>query len=250
MYIFFIGHGSSKLAAISEFLYIVDLFKIFHPRIKVGCWLLEFGKVQLTDSFKPLSGISLIIPIMLLNSKHIKYDICVICNYLQLKFKVDIILIIGICSNILNTKLVCNLIKQKLLSYQNKININTNMLVLVYRGGSDISANALSHLIGRLIWEGTGFVWCEIAFIGITFPLIKFTSNVRSMSSKFIVPFLLFYGELYCNLSDNCKGDILTNYIFNDITSVLAFYRRIRISLNDLGFSGCNFCKYRLLYSL
>ncbi len=251
IYLFYLGHGSNRLSAIAEFVYIVDLFKKMHPHIETGYWMLEFGKTLLVNNFKFGFNINLIVPIMLFSSKHIKYDVCMICNFLQSRLKSKlVIIVIGPCINLLNAKLICALLKQSMFCKCFSPRISTTMLILVCRGGSDINANALAYSIARLIWEGVGLGWCEVAFIGVTYPLVKYIHAIRCTSSIIILPFLLFYGELYNKLNYTYSQFIITGYIFSNIQAVLMFFKHVRAVFNDFSINECALCKHRLSYNL
>ncbi len=87
---------------------------------------------------------------MLFSSKHIKNDICLICNYLQSQLKTKIVIMIkDPCSNLLHVKLICKLLNQcRTGSY---FKTSTSMLILACRGGSDIHSNSQAYLISRLL---------------------------------------------------------------------------------------------------
>ncbi|WP_192573231.1 sirohydrochlorin chelatase [Candidatus Hodgkinia cicadicola] len=245
---FFLGHGSYKIGTTAEFMYIVDLFKTLHPFIGTGFWLLEFGKVQLTDRFDFRFDINIIVPMMLFNSKHVKYDVCLICNFLQSKLKTKlVILITNPCSDLLNVKLICKFFNRCIIN--RNFGSSSNILVLASRGSSDVHSNSQVYLINRILWEGMGFGWCEVGFIGITFPLLKYLQTTKTPSNVVVIPLLLFSGDLYNKLNKNFKSCIITGYIFSHVQSVLIFFKRIRNLFNDYNLNNCVLCKHRFLSS-
>src|SRR5690606_4877040 len=46
------------------------------------------------------------------------------------------------------------------------------LLLVVGRGASDPDANSNVAKVMRLLWEGMGFGWGEVAYSGVTFPLV------------------------------------------------------------------------------
>ncbi|PIM94998.1 Sirohydrochlorin cobaltochelatase [Candidatus Hodgkinia cicadicola] len=244
-YLFFLGHGSYKIGTTAEFMYIVDLFKALHPFIGTGSWLLEFGKVQLIDRFDFRFDINIVVPMMLFNSKHLKYDVCSICNFLQSKLKTKlVILITNPCLDLLNVRLICRLLSRCIIN--RNFGTSSNTLILACRGSSDVHSNSQVYLINRILWEGMGFGWCEVGFIGITFPLLKCFQTIKT-SPNVVVPLLLFSGDLYTKLDKNFKSCIITGYVFSHVRSVLIFFKRIRNLFNDYNLNNCILCKHRFL---
>ncbi|PIM95721.1 Sirohydrochlorin cobaltochelatase [Candidatus Hodgkinia cicadicola] len=246
IYIFFLGHGSNEIGTTAEFIYIVDLFKILHPCTETGFWLLEFGKIPLKTSFNFRFDINIIVPMMIFSSKHIKNDVCILCNYLQSLLKKKIIIMIkNPCSNLLNIKLICKFLDR--CKANKNFKTSTSTLVLAFRGGSDIQSNSQAYLLSRLLWEGIGFGYCEILFIGVTFPLLNSIQTLKFSSNIIIIPLLLFYGNLYKQININFKHHIITCYIFNHIHSVLTLFRIIKNLFNEYNYNNCILCKHRFL---
>ncbi|MFP3039584.1 MAG: sirohydrochlorin chelatase [Candidatus Hodgkinia cicadicola] len=253
MYLFFIGHGGKRAESIAEFVYLVDSFKKLHFLFKTGYWVLEFGKLALLTSFVNCAEISLIVPIMIFSSNHTKHDVCVVSNFLQVFVKRNLVAVLtGICTDVVSAALVCSLLKQA--SAHSRF---TNCwLVLVCRGGSDSKSNSLSYSIKRCIWEGAGFAWCDIGFLGVTFPLANFVNNRRAAAvrqlklTSIAFPMLLFYGDLYRLARKVCSNSVLTGYIFGVPSAPLLLFKRLRAGLNNLGNCNCSLCKYRLLQQL
>ena len=46
------------------------------------------------------------------------------------------------------------------------------LLLVVGRGASDPDANSNVAKVMRMLWEGMGFGWGEVAYSGVTFPLV------------------------------------------------------------------------------
>ncbi|PIM96512.1 Sirohydrochlorin cobaltochelatase [Candidatus Hodgkinia cicadicola] len=248
LYLFFLGHGSYKIGTTAEFMYIVDLFKALHPFIETGFWLLEFGKIQLTNKFNFRFDINIIVPMMLFNSKHIKYDVCSICNFLQSKLKPKlVILVTNPCSDLLNVKLICKFLNRYKIN--RSFGTSSNILVLACRGSSDVHSNLQVYRINRILWEGMGFGWCEVGFIGITFPLLEYLQTIKTSSNVVVIPLLLFYGDLYNKLNKNFNSYIITGYIFSHVQSTLMFFKRVRNLFNDYNLNNCILCKHRFLPS-
>ncbi|XXM93369.1 MAG: hypothetical protein AAI946_00330 [Candidatus Hodgkinia cicadicola] len=249
MRLFFIGHGSAS--SISEFMYIVDLFRIRHPWVDVRYWILEFSKLTLTSCFGGCARVCVVVPVMLFSSKHVKYDLCVILGFLQGLNKLGIMLLSSeLCSVLLTTKLIAQLIKTLMLNntaLDLSRNLTNSIVVTIFRGGSSLKVNALSYLLSRTLWEGIGCLWCETCFFGLTFPLV---STLRSLmiraSNVIILPVVLFYGDLYSSLRE-CKH--ITGCVFSVLTALELLFRHLRRVLLELSLGGCDLCEYKLAFN-
>ena len=73
------------------------------------------------------------------------------------------------------------------------------LLLTVGRGTSDPDANSNICKVARMLWEGLGFGWGEVAYSGVTFPLVRPALNhaVKLGFRRIIVfPYFLFTGVL------------------------------------------------------
>ncbi|MGP1914541.1 MAG: sirohydrochlorin chelatase [Candidatus Hodgkinia cicadicola] len=242
LYVFFIGHGSMNPSTSAEFIYIVDLFRRFHPTVNVGFWLIEFGRSLLSTSFKPKTNVTIVIPLMLFPSQHVKHDVALICNYLQSLNKRNLIVALSTpCACLLSAPIVSAMLRRIV----NSSNYHSSSLVIVGRGG-DLAANIAAYSVTRLIWEAAGFLWAETCFVGSSFPIFTFVSRSRT-KSLIIIPLLLFNGELFQRLSRYFGHNTIANCILSHKEATLTLFARIRRSLNGSGTASCSLCKHRLL---
>ncbi len=73
--------------------------------------MLEFSKLTLVSCFGAPVKICIIAPVMLFNSKHIKYDLCTVAGFLQNLNKFGVVLLaVELCSVLLTTKLIARLV--------------------------------------------------------------------------------------------------------------------------------------------
>ncbi len=73
------------------------------------------------------------------------------------------------------------------------------MLVVCRARRSDPDANSNVSKVARMLWEGMGFGWCEVAYSGVTFPLVEpALEHATRLGYKRIVvfPYFLFTGIL------------------------------------------------------
>ncbi|AUG34013.1 Sirohydrochlorin cobaltochelatase [Candidatus Hodgkinia cicadicola] len=244
--LFFIGHGSANVSSVSEFVYVVDLFRLCHLWIDVRCWVLEFSKLTLVSCFGMSVKICIIAPVMLFNSKHVKYDLCTVAGFLQNLNKFGVVLLaVGLCSVLLTTKLIARLVSA-LIASDSTLDGNwiNSVAFMVFRGGSELGVNALAHSLTRVVWEGSGCLWCEACYFGLTFPLVNVV-KLLALPTRGVVflPMLLFFGELYSSLS-KCKS--VAGYIFSSVAAVNVLFKQLERVLFEFSLGECNLCKYRL----
>ncbi|MGP1922225.1 MAG: sirohydrochlorin chelatase [Candidatus Hodgkinia cicadicola] len=242
LFIFFIGHGSLDPSASAEFIYIVDLFRRFHPTLNVGFWLLEFGRSLLITSFKPKANVTVVIPLMLFPSQHVKHDVALVCNYLQSLNKRSLIVTLSTpCACLLSAPIVSSMLRR----VPNPPNYHASSLIVVGRGG-DLAANTAAYYVTRLIWESAGFLWAETTFAGSSFPI--FTFMPRSQTKVLIIiPLLLFNGELLQRLGRYFGPNFIANSILSHMGAVLTLFSRLRRVFDNFGGASCSLCKHRLL---
>ncbi len=244
MQVVFVCHGSKDITSVAEFLYLVDLFKMRHTFIKVGYWIMEFSKVSFRKCACFIESIIMIVPIIMCNSGHIKKDICVLCNSLQLCFnKKSFLCVQCLYLWILNVKSLCFLLKS--LIRHNSLNCVRTVVLLVARGASDIEFNIWVHGIAKAVWEGLGCFWCEVSYIGICYPLFDFVKELFKRSDILIfVPLLLTFGQLYKRFVEFKN---VTDYLFNNKSVVGMFFKTLWKFFEDISYSCCSVCKYKRL---
>ncbi|ATY93503.1 Sirohydrochlorin cobaltochelatase [Candidatus Hodgkinia cicadicola] len=245
MQLLFLGHGSSNVNFISEFMYIVDLFRSRHPSIKVRLWVLEFSKLSLMRCLELGVKIYVLIPLILLDSKHVKFDVCVLSRFIQSVRKSSVVLQVGgLCSVLMSVKLVSRLLKTCIICSGLKFDATNLILIIVFRGSSELKLNALAYSCSRILWEGSGCLWCENFFLGLTFPLFEFTRLLAIWRNNVVVvPLLLFYGNLYFVFQ---KYKLVTGHVFSEAVGINLLFKYLRRFLFEVGLSSCELCKYRL----
>ncbi len=115
---------------------------------------MEFGKLALVSGFDSSAKVSLIVPVMLFSSGHVKRDVCVISNFLQTVGKRNLIAVLSeACAGVVSAPLIGALVRHAASAFK----LTNCLLVLVCRGGSDSKVNALAYSLKRSLWEGAGF---------------------------------------------------------------------------------------------
>ena len=131
------------------------------------------------------------------------------------------------------------------------------LLVVVGRGASDPDANSNISKVCRLLWEGLGFGWAEVAYSGVTFPLVEpGLRHAAKLGYKRIIvfPYFLFTGILvrriyhYADVvaADHPEIEFVKAPYLNDHPLVLdAFADRVNEALEGANNMNCLSCKYR-----
>ncbi|XXN13671.1 MAG: hypothetical protein AAI902_00335 [Candidatus Hodgkinia cicadicola] len=184
---------------------------------------------------------------MLFNSKHIKYDLCTVTGFLQNLNKFGVVLLANeLCSLLLTTKLIARLVNALITG--NAVldsNLINSVAVMIFRGGSELGANALAHSLARVLWEGSGCLWCEACYFGLTYPLVSVVKSLALLTRGVVfLPMLLFFGDLYLSL---CEFKSVSGYIFSTVAAVKVLFKQLERVLFEFGLGECNLCKYRLI---
>ena len=131
------------------------------------------------------------------------------------------------------------------------------LLVVVGRGTNDPDANSNVSKLARMLWEGMGFGWAEVAFSGVAHPRVEagLTRAARLGFRRIVVfPYFLFTGVLVKRIY--AETDAVAR-LFPEIEFHKALYLRDHAQVLDafcerVGEFGqrqpamnCQLCKYR-----
>jgi len=131
------------------------------------------------------------------------------------------------------------------------------LLLVVGRGTNDPDANSNIAKVARMLWEGMGFGWAEIAFSGVAFPLVDQALErcVKLGYQRVIVfPYFLFTGILVKRIhawTDAAAAahpgiEFLKAPYLNDHPLVIdSFVERVEEILAGTAQMNCQLCKYR-----
>ncbi|XXN13842.1 MAG: CbiX/SirB N-terminal domain-containing protein [Candidatus Hodgkinia cicadicola] len=248
--LFFVGHGSANVESVSEFLYVVDLFRARCYWMDIKHWVLEFNKLSLLSCFGNAAKICAIVPLMLFSSNHVKKDLCTVSKFLQSLNKLGIVLLVdNLHQTLLTTRLFSQLIKALKIG-SNCLSLNNSLIdlaiIMLFRGGSDLESNSLAYSFSRILWEGIGCLWCDVCFFGLTFPLINLKRLLAlKQHNVIVIPTLLFCGKLYSSVCLN--GLLVTGCLFSVNVSINLLFKHITRALFEFGLGGCALCKHKLL---
>ena len=252
------GHGSRDVDAIAEFERMTRAMRARLVDYEVDHAYLEFARPVIRDGLEALKrrGVSriLALPGMLFAAGHVKNDIPWELN----SFAADnpgIAVAYGrdlaIDPNLLRAA------SDRIAAAVGDAQRAETLLLVVGRGTSDPDANSNIAKVARMLWEGMGFGWAEIAFSGVAFPRVApaLERAVRLGFPRIVVfPYFLFTGVLVKRIYDETdrvaarhrdvqfvKADYL-----NDHPLVLdSFVERLAEIDRGLNAMNCGLCKYR-----
>jgi sirohydrochlorin cobaltochelatase len=254
------GHGSRDPEAVAEFELVATALRPRLPDYDFATGYLEFARPTIRDGLATLAARGarqiLAIPGMLFAASHIKNDLPWEMN----SFMAD--------NPGIDVRLGRDLaIDPKLLraaadrvagaAADPEIGYAETLLVVVGRGTNDPDANSNISKLARMLWEGMGFGWAEVAFSGVAHPRVDaaLTRAARLGFRRIIVfPYFLFTGVLVKRIY--AQTDAVARF-FPEIEFVKALYLRDHPEVLD-AFServgevhegqpamNCQLCKYR-----
>ena len=257
------GHGSRSSAAVSEFASLASKLPRYLPDWPVEHGFLEFANPVIRDGLDNLrtSGCNriLAVPGLLFAAMHAKNDIPSVLNTYaaQHGLKVEYGRELGVDAKLISAAAERIAAAEDAANEHVEVSRAETCLVVVGRGSSDPDANSNVSKIARMLWEGLGFGWCETAYSGITFPLVKpCLENISLMPFRRIIvfPYFLFSGILVDRIygftdmvASQCKTIqfVKAGYL-NDHPGVLgAFAERATEILEGRNQMNCSLCKYR-----
>src|SRR5882672_6638097 len=256
------GHGSRDDEAIGEFAAVAAGIARRLPQYPVASGFLEFARPIIRDGLDKLrtQGVErvLAVPGMLFAAGHVKNDIPSVLNeytaqYPQVRIEygrdldVDVRLLQVARARIEQAERVSS----------RTVPRAETLLMVVGRGTSDPDANSNITKVARMLWEGMGFGWCEVAYSGVTFPLVgPGLEHAAKLGYKRIIvfPYFLFTGVLVkriYHVTDQMAErhpeiEFLKASYLNDHPFVLdCFAERVEEILVGQNNMNCGLCKYR-----
>lgn len=256
------GHGSRNRRAVDEFAALAAALRDRLPGIPVEYGYLEFANPVIHLGLDRLreQGVRHVLaaPGMLFAAGHAKNDIpAVLKTYeashpgLQITYGREL----GVDLKMLRA--AGDRIREGLQTSPRAVPLAETLLLVVGRGASDPDANSNVAKVMRMLWEGMGFGWGEVAYSGVTFPLVApaLDHAVRLGYRRIVVfPYFLFTGVLVNRIYDAADAaqekypdvEILKAPYLDDHPLVLdTLLDRIREMLVGQNLMNCALCKYR-----
>lgn len=256
------GHGSRNRRAVGEFSRLADALRDRLPGVPVEYGYLEFAEPVLSQGLDRLraQGVTRILaaPGMLFAAGHAKNDIPSVLNTYAARHPGLTITYgreLGVDLKMLRA--AGDRVAEAIAAAPTEMARTDTLLMVVGRGASDPDANGNVAKVMRLIWEGMGFGWGEVAYSGVTFPLVApaLAHAVRLGYRRIIVfPYFLFTGVLVNRIYDAAdeaqaahpQVEILRAPWLGDHPLVVdTVMDRIREMLVGENLMNCALCKYR-----
>ncbi len=256
------GHGSRDVDAVREFGALARHLTQRLPQFEVDSGFLEFATPVINTGLEALKtkGVSriLAIPAMLFAAGHVKNDLPWEINSfaaanpgLDVRYGRELAV---------DTRLLAAAgarIEEAEATGAAGISRADTLLLLVGRGTNDPDANSNVAKVARMLWEGMGFGWAEIAFSGVATPLVdRALDHCARLGYRRIIvfPYFLFTGILVKRIyewADKAAAahpgiEILKAPYLNDHPLVVdSFVERVEETLNGTPTMNCQLCKYR-----
>lgn len=255
------GHGSRNRKAVAEFANLSELLKKRLPNYPVEFGYLEFATPIIREGLDKLraEGVTRVLaaPGMLFAAGHAKNDIPSVLNAYAAEngVRIDYGKELGIDPKMIRA--AGDRIQEAIDASPNKVEKHETLLLVVGRGASDPDANSNVTKVMRILWEGFGFGWGEVAYSGVTFPLVEpALEHVTRLGFKRIIvfPYFLFTGVLVQRIymaadavaARHPNVEFLKAPYLNDHPAVVeTFVERIQQIISGDIAMNCQMCKYR-----
>src|SRR6516225_2100596 len=253
------GHGSRDPDAIAEFELVAEALRLRLRDFDFATGYLEFARPTIRDGLAALVARGarqiLAIPGMLFAASHVKNDLPWEMN----SFLADnpgIAVRLGRDLSI-DPKLLRAAADRIAAAADNEISRTETLLVVVGRGTNDPDANSNISKLARMLWEGMGFGWAEVAFSGVAHPRVDMalTSAARLGFRRIIVfPYFLFTGILVKRIYEQTEivarlcpeiEFVKALYLRDHPDVIGAFGDRVGEVSDAQPAMNCQLCKYR-----
>jgi sirohydrochlorin cobaltochelatase len=253
------GHGSRDPEAVAEFELAAGALRPRLPEFDFATGYLEFARPTIRDGLALLAGRGarriLAIPGMLFAATHVKNDLPWEMNsFIAENPGIDVRLgrDLGI-----EPKLLQAAADRIAAAADSRIPLSETLLVVVGRGTNDPDANSNISKLARMLWEGMGLGWAEVAFSGVAHPRVD-AALMRSAALGFrrivVFPYFLFTGVLVKRIyaqTDTVAAlfpeiEFVKALYLRDHEGVLATFQDRVVELGDgQPAMNCQLCKYR-----
>jgi sirohydrochlorin cobaltochelatase len=254
------GHGSRDPEAIVEFEQFAAALRPRLADVDFAVGYLEFARPTIREALSALAARGaeriLAIPGMLFAASHVKNDIPWELNSfaadqpaIEVRFGRDL----GIEPKLLQAAADCIAAAAP----AGGIARAESALVVVGRGTNDPDANSNIAKVARMLWEGMGFGWAEIAFSGVAQPPVDdaLARTARLGFRRVVVfPYFLFTGVLVKRIYADTDAvarrfpaiEFVNAPYLRDHPAVLeTFCERVAEVGEVLPAMNCQLCKYR-----
>ena len=254
------GHGSRDPEAIAEFELAAAALRPRLPQFDFATGYLEFTRPTIRDGLALLAARGarriLAVPGMLFAASHVKNDLPWEMNsFVADNPGVDVRLArdLGIDAKLLQAAAA----RIAAAASDSSIPCTETLLLVVGRGTNDPDANSNISKLARMLWEGMGLGWAEVAFSGVAHPRVD-AALARSAGLGFrriiVFPYFLFTGVLVKRIYAHTDAvasrfpqiEFVKALYLRDHERVLETFRE-RVAELEEGqpAMNCQLCKYR-----
>ncbi|OJX81807.1 sirohydrochlorin chelatase [Magnetospirillum sp. 64-120] len=256
------GHGSRDVEATKEFDSLARHLRQRLPQYAVESGYLEFARPIIKQGLDALKeqGVKhvLAVPGMLFAAGHVKNDLPWEINSWAAEnpgVNVEFGRELAIDPKMLAAARAR--VEEAIAAAPGTVDRKDTLLLVVGRGTNDPDANSNVSKVARMLWEGMGFGWAEVAFSGVAYPLVNQALErvVRLGYARIIVfPYFLFTGILVKRIYEwadqaqaaNPNVQIVNAPYLNDHPLVIdSFVERVEEILKGETHMNCTLCKYR-----
>lgn len=256
------GHGSPDHEAIVEFRTLADRIRDAMPDARVESGFLEFAHPTIAEGLEALARHGaeriLAIPGILFAAGHIKNDLPWEVNrFAATHPDIDIRLgrELGIDNRLLEA--ATQRVETALGLAATAVPRDETLLMVVGRGSTDPDANGNVAKVARLLWETMGFAKAELAYSGVTTPLVETAlANAARQGFKRIVvfPYFLLTGVLIKRIArwtaeaaerHPAIDFVMADYLGHHPLVVQSFVDQARELEETQPAMNCQLCKYR-----
>ena len=251
------GHGSRDAEAIVEFELLAAALRPRFPKYDFATGYLEFATPNIRDGLAALvaRGARRIyaVPGMLFAASHVKNDLPWEMNsFIAAHPGIDVRLGRDLA---IDAKLI-NAAADRI-SAAAPDDRSDSLLVVVGRGTNDPDANSNIAKIARMLWEGLGFGWAEVAYSGVAHPRVDAALDraARLGFRRIVVfPYFLFTGVLVKRIyvaTDAAAARhpgiafVKAAYLRDHPLLLDAFVERVAEIAEGSPAMNCQLCKYR-----
>ena len=254
------GHGSRDPDAITEFELAAAALRPRLPQFDFATGYLEFARPTIRDGLALLAARGarriLAVPGMLFAASHVKNDLPWEMNSFAADNPgVDVRLArdLGIDAKLLQASAA----RIAAATSDTSILRAETLLLVVGRGTNDPDANSNISKLARMLWEGMGLGWAEVAFSGVAHPRVD-AALARAAGLGFrriiVFPYFLFTGVLVKRIYAQTDAvaalfpeiEFAKALYLRDHDGVLgAFCERVAELENARPAMNCQLCKYR-----
>ena len=201
------GHGSRDDDAVHQFNNLAQRLREHLTDYDVDSGFLEFATPVIRTGLESLKARGaeriVCVPGMLFAAGHVKNDVPSVLNTYQAQHEglrisygrdlgIDTRLVRAAGERVMEAMAAAD-------AEHGAVAPHETLLVTVGRGASDPDANSNVAKVARMLWEGLGFGWGEVAYSGVTFPLVEpGLEHAAKLGYRRIVvfPYFLFTGVL------------------------------------------------------